>query len=111
MTVPPIQPLPVVMTTEEVAEVLRCSVDTVQRYVHTATSWRPSGSAAKGVSGPTTFWTSSPHVLQRLRREIPRNANLVDRICTEIGSTADVHLLMLDGPMSAEPRSAMPRLL
>ncbi len=34
MTVPPIQPLPVVMTTLEVAEVLRCSVKTVQRYVH-----------------------------------------------------------------------------
>ena len=34
MTVPPIQPLPVVMTTKEVAEVLRCSVNTVQRYVY-----------------------------------------------------------------------------
>ena len=34
MTVPPIQPLPVVMTTLEVSEVLRCSVDTVRRYVH-----------------------------------------------------------------------------
>ncbi len=27
------QPLPTVMTTEEVAELLRCSVTTVQRYV------------------------------------------------------------------------------
>lgn len=34
MTSPPIQPLPLVMTTEEVAAVLRCSVETVQRYVH-----------------------------------------------------------------------------
>ncbi len=30
----PIQPLPLIMTTEEVAAVLRCSVETVQRYVH-----------------------------------------------------------------------------
>ncbi len=34
MTPAPIRPLPLVMTTEEVAELLRCSVDTVQRYVH-----------------------------------------------------------------------------
>ena len=30
----PLQPLPLVMTTEEVAAVLRCSVETVERYVH-----------------------------------------------------------------------------
>ena len=29
-----IQPLPVVMTTAEVAEVLRCPKETVERYVH-----------------------------------------------------------------------------
>jgi len=34
MTSPPIQPLPLVMTTDEVAAVLRCSVETVERYVH-----------------------------------------------------------------------------
>ena len=34
MTLPPIQPLPLIMTSEEVAEVLRCSVPTVNRYVH-----------------------------------------------------------------------------
>ena len=34
MIVPPIQPLPPVLTTEEVSEVLRCSVATVGRYVH-----------------------------------------------------------------------------
>ena len=34
MTTPPIQPLPIVMTIEEVAQVLRCSVNTVRRYVH-----------------------------------------------------------------------------
>ena len=33
MNTPPIQPLPVVMTTEEVAELLRCSSATVARYV------------------------------------------------------------------------------
>ena len=33
MNVSPIQPLPVVMTTEEVAELLRCSSATVERYV------------------------------------------------------------------------------
>ncbi len=30
----PIQPIPAVMTTEEVAELLRCSVEAVGRYVH-----------------------------------------------------------------------------
>jgi excisionase family DNA binding protein len=30
----PIQPLPVVMTTSEVASILRCSEQTVERYVH-----------------------------------------------------------------------------
>lgn len=34
MTHPPVQPLPVVMNTEEVATLLRCSVATVERYVH-----------------------------------------------------------------------------
>ena len=33
MATPPIQPLPLVMTTEEVAELLRCSPTTVARYV------------------------------------------------------------------------------
>ena len=33
MTSPPIQPLPLVMTTEEVAAVLRCLPGTVARYV------------------------------------------------------------------------------
>ena len=33
MATPPIQPLPLVMTTEEVAEILRCSAQTVARYV------------------------------------------------------------------------------
>ena len=33
MATSPIQPLPVVMTTEEVAEILRCSAQTVARYV------------------------------------------------------------------------------
>ena len=33
MSTPPIQPLPVVMTTEEVAVLLRCAPATVQRYV------------------------------------------------------------------------------
>ena len=33
MATPPIQPLPVVMTTEEVAGVLRTSPETVARYV------------------------------------------------------------------------------
>ncbi len=30
----PIQPVPVVMTTQEVADLLRCKVTTVERYVH-----------------------------------------------------------------------------
>ena len=34
MTLPPIQPLPLIMTTEEVAEMLRCSTATVERYAH-----------------------------------------------------------------------------
>ena len=34
MTSLPIQPLPLVMTTEEVAQVLRCTEATVERYVH-----------------------------------------------------------------------------
>ena len=34
MTSPPIRPLPLVMTTEEVAKVLRCSTATIERYVH-----------------------------------------------------------------------------
>ncbi len=34
MTSQPIEPLPPVMTTQEVAEVLRCSQATVERYVH-----------------------------------------------------------------------------
>ncbi len=33
MISPPIQPLPVVMTTEEVAALLRCNPETVKRYV------------------------------------------------------------------------------
>ncbi len=31
---PPVQPLPAVMTTEEVAALFRCPVATVERYVH-----------------------------------------------------------------------------
>ena len=31
---PPVQPLPAVMTTEEVAAMFRCPVETVERYVH-----------------------------------------------------------------------------
>lgn len=34
MTLPPIKPLPVIMTTDELAAVLRCSVQTVERYLH-----------------------------------------------------------------------------
>ena len=34
MTPPVIQPLPPVLTTEEVAEVFRCPVKTVENYVH-----------------------------------------------------------------------------
>ena len=34
MTTQPIQSLPPIMTTEEVGAVLRCSVETVRRYVH-----------------------------------------------------------------------------
>ncbi len=34
MSTAPIQPLPPVMTTDEVAAILRCSVRTVQAYVH-----------------------------------------------------------------------------
>ena len=34
MTLPPIQRLPVLMTIEEVAELLRCSAGTVERYVY-----------------------------------------------------------------------------
>ncbi len=30
----PIKPLPAVMTTEEVAAIFRCPVETVERYVH-----------------------------------------------------------------------------
>ncbi len=33
MSQPLIQPLPIVMTTDEVAAILRCSPDTVRRYV------------------------------------------------------------------------------
>ena len=31
---PPVQPLPAIMTTEEVAALFRCPVVTVERYVH-----------------------------------------------------------------------------
>ena len=31
---PHVQPLPTVMTTEEVAAIFRCPVETVERYVH-----------------------------------------------------------------------------
>jgi|GEM_PF-2421734 len=34
MTQAPIQPVPLVMTTTEVAELLRCEPATVERYVH-----------------------------------------------------------------------------
>ena len=34
MSLAPIQPLPPIMTTSEVAELLRCPADTVERYVH-----------------------------------------------------------------------------
>ena len=34
MSAPMIQPLPPIMTTAEVAQILRCKVDTVERYVH-----------------------------------------------------------------------------
>ena len=34
MNVPVIQPLPPVMTTEEVATMLRCEVKTVENYIH-----------------------------------------------------------------------------
>lgn len=34
MSVAPIEPLPAIMTNEEAAEALRCSVNTVERYVH-----------------------------------------------------------------------------
>ena len=34
MNQPAIRPLPLVLTTEEVAQALRCSMATVERYVH-----------------------------------------------------------------------------
>ena len=34
MSIAPIQPLPPVLTTDEVADVLRCPKATVERYVH-----------------------------------------------------------------------------
>lgn len=34
MSIPPFQPLPVVMTTKEVAELLRVEIRTVERYVY-----------------------------------------------------------------------------
>ena len=34
MNPPAVRPIPLIMTTEEVAEVLRCEVKTVERYVH-----------------------------------------------------------------------------
>lgn len=34
MSLAPIQPLPPIMTTTEVAELLRCPADTVERYAH-----------------------------------------------------------------------------
>ena len=34
MSLPAIQPLPPVMTTKEVAELLRCSESTIEGYVH-----------------------------------------------------------------------------
>ena len=34
MSLAPIQPLPAVLTTKEAADVLRCTVETVERYVH-----------------------------------------------------------------------------
>ena len=34
MNVPVIQPLPPILTTEEVAAVLRCRVETVENYLH-----------------------------------------------------------------------------
>ena len=34
MSGPPIQPVPLVMTVEEAAEILRCSTATVKNYIH-----------------------------------------------------------------------------
>ena len=34
MTLLPIQPLPLIMNTQQVAELLQCSTATVERYVH-----------------------------------------------------------------------------
>ena len=34
MSIAPIRPLPPILTTKEVAVVLRCSPETVERYVH-----------------------------------------------------------------------------
>ena len=34
MSAPPIQPVPLVMTVEEAAEILRCSTATVDNYIH-----------------------------------------------------------------------------
>ena len=34
MSIAPVQPLPPILTTEEVAEVFRCSKAAVERYVH-----------------------------------------------------------------------------
>ena len=34
MSAPPIQPVPLVMTVDEVAEILRCSTSTVENYIH-----------------------------------------------------------------------------
>ncbi len=34
MTAPAIQPIPLAMTTEDTAQILRCPVATVERYVH-----------------------------------------------------------------------------
>lgn len=34
MSLAPVQPLPSIMTTDEVATLLRCEVPTVERYVH-----------------------------------------------------------------------------
>lgn len=34
MTVGPIQPLPLIMTTDEVAGILRCKPSTVENYIH-----------------------------------------------------------------------------
>ena len=77
MTIAPIQPLPSVMTTEEVAALLRCSMATVARYVfaHQLVAVRIGRERRFRADDVLEFIASRPTTTRRVRRSGRRSVS------------------------------------